>query len=180
MLRDYAASRPEVGVCVVRPCIVLGPTVANYIAVNLLNQPVASLIDGADLPFQFIHEDDLARLITICLERRATGVFNAVGAGEISSREIASRQGKRALRVPGRLAVGVLWAVRRLKLLPYAMPPGVLDFYRYPWIASGDKARRELGFEPAHTTANCFDAILGRKDEILEDHRRRMAARGRR
>src|SRR5688572_20139836 len=35
MLRDFAAVHPEVGVCIVRPCIVLGPTVSNYIAANM-------------------------------------------------------------------------------------------------------------------------------------------------
>lgn len=180
MLRDFAAAHPEIGVCIVRPCIVLGPTVSNYIAVNMLSQPVGALIDGRDTPFQFIHEDDLARLITTCVEQRATGIFNAVGAGEITTRETARMQGKRALPVPGKLVGGALWMIRRLKLLPYSMPPGILDFYRYPWIASGDKARRELGFEPRHTTAECFQIVMSRRSEILAGHRRVMAARGKR
>jgi UDP-glucose 4-epimerase len=180
MLRGFAALHRDVGVCVVRPCIVLGPTVANYIAVNMLTQPVGALLDGRDLPFQFIHEDDLARFIVTCVEKRATGVYNAVGAGELTSREAARRQGKRSLAVPSRVAAGLLWAVQRLKLLPYSMPAGILDFYRYPWIASGEKARRELGFEPRHTSGECFEIVMARKAEILEAHRRRMADRGKR
>jgi UDP-glucose 4-epimerase len=180
MLRDFAAAHPEVGVCVVRPCIVLGPTVSNYIASNLVTQPVGALLDGRDVPFQFIHEDDLARLIATCVERRATGAFNAVGAGEMTTREAARRQGKRAIAVPSRVASGVLWLVRRLKLLPYSMPPGILDFYRFPWVASGDRARRELGFEPRHSTSECFEIVLARKAEILAGHRRAMRDRGKR
>src|SRR5262249_4789074 len=86
MLGEFARAHPEIALCTIRPCIVLGPTVANYIATTMLRQPVVSLLDGADPPFQFIHEDDLARLVALCLERKVAGVFNAVGTGTAPAR----------------------------------------------------------------------------------------------
>ena len=180
LLRDFAAAHPELGVCIVRPCIVLGPNVANYIAANLLVQPVGALIDGRDPPFQFVHEDDLARFVTLCVERRATGVFNAVGEGQVTVREAARLQGKRSLPVPRWLARPLLAGLRATRVLPFAMPAGIVEFYRWPWLASGAKARRELGFEPRHDARACFRAMLDRKDEVLASFRERMAARGRR
>jgi UDP-glucose 4-epimerase len=180
MLRAFAAANPEIGVCIVRPCIVLGPTVSNYIAANLLTQPVASLIDGRDPPLQFIHEDDLARFIAGCVEREATGVYNAVGEGYVTGTEAARIQKKPAWPVPRRLAAAILWGAKLARLTAYQMPPGILDFYAHPWVASGDKARRELGFEPAHSSRQCLEIILARRGEIREAFRRQMAARGKR
>jgi hypothetical protein len=60
------------------------------------------------------------------------------------------------------------------------MPPGVLDFFRNPWVATGDKARRELGFVPDHSSRACFEILLSRKEEVLRDFRQRMKARGKR
>src|SRR5581483_7043058 len=68
MLRDFAAAHPDLKVCIVRPCIVLGPNVANYIAVNLIAPPAVVLLDGADVPLQFVHEDDLVELIATLLK----------------------------------------------------------------------------------------------------------------
>lgn len=180
LVRAFAAAHPEIATCVIRPCIVLGPTVSNYIAANLLNQPVASLLDGRDPPLQFIHEDDLARLIATCVGREAAGVYNAVGEGYVTGGEAARLQKKRAVAVPRRLAAALLWGANRVRLLPYRMPPGILDFYVHPWIASGEKARRELGFVPAHSSRACLELIIARRDEIRDAFRQQMAVRLRR
>ena len=180
MLRDFQAQHPEVSVCVVRPCIVLGPTVSNYIAATMLSQPVTALLDGQDPALQFVHEDDLVRLIALCVERRAKGVFNAVGDGTITSSEAARMQGKRVMKVPYKAAYGLVWGVQRLKVLDFNMPPGILAFFRYSWVASGEKAKRDLGFQPTHTTRECFEIILQRKREIVDAFKAQMRARGKR
>jgi UDP-glucose 4-epimerase len=180
MLRDFAAQHKELKVCIVRPCIVLGPTVANYIASTLLSQPVTALLDGRDVPMQFVHEDDLARLLALCVERRAAGIYNAVGRGVLETREAARIQGKRVVAVPYRVAHALSWAAWRSRLTLYAMPPGVLDFFRYPWVASGVKAERELGFSPTYSTRDCFEIILSRKGEVLRAFRAQMQQRGKR
>ena len=180
MLADFSARHPECPVCVVRPCIVLGPTVSNYIAAALLGLPVAALLDGADPQMQFIHEDDLVDLLTICLERRQRGVYNAVGGGTLSARQLARLQKKRAIAVPSRLVKAVSWLVWRARLLDFALPPGVVDFFRFPWVASGEKARRELGFVPRYSSEDCFRAIQQRKPEVLAAFKAQIKARGRR
>lgn len=178
MLREFAARHGDVKVCIVRPCIVLGPNVSNYIAASMLSQPVTTLLDGADPPLQFIHEDDLVAMIATCVEKQAAGVFNAVGIGQLTSREFAQAQGKRAVKAPFKVAYGLVWGINRLKLLAFNMPPGILDFYRYPWVASGDKARRELGFQARYSTRDCFEILLQRKGEVLRAFKAQMKARG--
>ncbi len=180
MLRDFARAHAEMKVCIVRPCIVLGPTVSNYIAANLLRLPVAALIDGHDVPFQFIHEDDLVELLVACVSREAAGIYNAAADGMLTTRELASIQGKRALPVPRALVAGVLWATQKAHLLRYSLAPGVLEYYRWPWVAANDKARAELGFAPRYTSRQVFDIVVARRDEIAAAFDRRMQARPRR
>jgi UDP-glucose 4-epimerase len=178
LLSEFARANPEIGVCTIRPCIVLGPTVANYIAANMLQQPVVSLLDGLDPPYQFVHEDDLVELIGLVVARRSAGVFNAVGGGTLRISDLAAMQKKRAMYVPYKLARGVVWAIQKTRLLPFSMTPGILDFFRYPWVASGDKAERELGFKAKHDSRACFELIVGRKKEVLSAFARQIRARG--
>jgi len=178
MLADFSARHPEVKTCVIRPCIVLGPTVSNYIAATLLGLPMGALLDGANPEMQFIHEDDLVELIATCLASRATGVYNAVGTGTLTARALATLQNKRAIAVPARLVKALTWLVWRTRLIQVALPPGVVDFFRFPWVASGEKARRELGFVPRFSSEDCFRAILGRKPEVLAAFKAQMKARG--
>jgi UDP-glucose 4-epimerase len=180
MLLRFQDAHPMVKLCVVRPCIVLGPNVSNYIAASMLSQPVAALLDGKDPPIQFIHEDDLVRLIATCVEREVKGVFNAVGSGTLTTREAARIQGKRTVPMPFRAVYGIVWGIQRLKVLDFNMPPGILEFFRNPWVASGDKARRELGFQPEYSTQQCFEILLGRKQEVLRGFKEQMKARGKR
>jgi UDP-glucose 4-epimerase len=180
LLQSFAREHPDIAVCIVRPCIVLGPNVGNYIAAMMIAQPAPALIDGRDVPLQYVHEDDLVRLIARCVERRAAGAFNAVGEGVLTTREAARLQGKRALPVPHVALRAAVWGVWKLRLLDFSLPPGILDFFRWPWIASGDKARRELDFVPAHSSRACFEILLSRKDEVRRAFRDQMRARGKR
>jgi len=180
MLREFASGHPEVKVCIVRPCIVLGPNVQNYIATLLMAQPVGTLLDGQNPMVQFVHEDDVIGLIHECVDRGVAGVWNAVGEGTLDARELAAMQRKRAVAVPYGLAYAVFWAIHRLRLTAFATPPGLIDFFRYPWVASGDKAKRELGINPRYSSRACFEIILGRKGQILDSFRRQMQERGKR
>jgi UDP-glucose 4-epimerase len=180
MLRDFAAAHPDLKVCIVRPCIVLGPNVANYIAVNLITQPVVVMLDGADIPLQFVHEDDLVELIATLLKCHTGGVYNAVGEGTLSMREIADMQRKRTVKLPLGMIRGAVWAVQRTRLLDFSMPPGILQFFRHPWVASGEKALREVGFRPKFTSRDCFGILLERKREVVDGFKVQMKARGKR
>ena len=177
LLAEFAAAHPELRIGTVRPCIVLGPNVANYIALLLLTLPVAALLDGANPPLQFVHEDDLVELLSRCLAAQAVGAYNAVGAGTIDLRGAAALQDKRALALPYAAAWGVAWAIHKLRLTPFALPPGVLDFFRYPWVASGDKAERELGFRPRYSSRECFALVVSRRAAVVAAFRERLRAR---
>jgi hypothetical protein len=84
------------------------------------------------------------------------------------------------VKLPYRAVKAAVWGVQKLKLLDYNMPPGILEFFRWSWVASGDKARRELGFAPEHTSEACFRLIVARRGEVLKTFKERMKPRAKR
>jgi UDP-glucose 4-epimerase len=48
-------------------------------------------------------------------------------------------------------ALGVLW---KLRLVPF--PPSILDFIRYPWVASGEKFLQTYEFRPKYSSEEAF------------------------
>jgi hypothetical protein len=55
-------------------------------------------------------------------------------------------------------------------------PGGFIDYARFLFVAEGEKARRELGFEPLHTSRDALMAYLEyRYPETALDAQRRAA-----
>src|SRR5919205_847123 len=61
---------PDNPVTIVRPCIVFGPNVDNYIVRAWTKQPFFAELGGADQPVQFVHEDDVVEALIRLLEGR--------------------------------------------------------------------------------------------------------------
>ncbi|HDN50858.1 MAG TPA: SDR family oxidoreductase [Thermoplasmatales archaeon] len=163
MCEKFRDEHPDISLVILRPCLVLGPTV-NHFYSHLLNWPVLPLVDGKNPPLQFVHEDDVAKAYELFLLNSAEGTYNIVGKETITWKEIIERAGKRAVRIPGfvlRPLLGMLW-----KLHLTEFPPEILDFITYPWVASGEKAEKEEGFSPQYST-----------EEVLEDVLKNMPAR---
>ena len=57
----FANNHPDMAVSWVRPALVLGQGVQNYLSRYLLDDNFIALPDGVDSPIHFVHEDDLAR-----------------------------------------------------------------------------------------------------------------------
>ena len=97
----WAATYPERVMTIVRPCIVFGPNVDNYLVRLWTKQPFA--IDAAgslDQRYQFVHEDDVVEAVTALLLGRHAGAFNVAGAGEMTGRECAELIGSPIRRMP--------------------------------------------------------------------------------
>ncbi len=139
---------------ILRPCLVVGPSVSHFY-VDLLKMPVLPLVDGRNLRMQFVHEDDVARAYDLALKKDARGVYNTVGESVVRWKEIIDMAGKKAVRMPRWLIRNLLKIARWLHATKF--PPEILDFVTYEWVASGEKAKRDLDFEPEHSS---MEAIL--------------------
>ncbi len=160
LIEEFAASRPDFSAVVLRACPALGPRADNFIA-SAFSKPFLVGARGRDPQMQLIHEDDLADALCRCLLNRVSGTYNLTGDGLIRWSEMARIFGRRVLWMPEpllRFLVGVSWALR----LQHDSPPSGLGFITHSWAASNDRARRELGIRPRHTSREAWAAFAER------------------
>jgi UDP-glucose 4-epimerase len=151
---------------VFRPCIVAGPQAPLLIdslpytqISERLPGAVLSLLEGVPIlkpvlpdpgvPFQLVHHDDVATAMRAAvLGRGAAGVYNLATKGQLTVKELAEELGWYSIPVPELAVDAVADIVARLGFLP-AQAQWIAAF-REPVIMSASKARRELGWRPAH------------------------------
>lgn len=160
LVRAFTADNPGTKVAVVRPCIVFGKHVNNYISNLMFDLPVFPAVKGERPEMQFVHEDDAARVFLRAIEMEASGCFHAVGEGTISLTRLARLGGRRVVGLPAGIlypAVDMLWKVHAPRI---NCPSGFIDFVRYRWTASADRTREELGLGPLRSSEEAVLAML--------------------
>jgi UDP-glucose 4-epimerase len=152
----WGLEHPDRVMTIVRPCIVFGPNVDNYISRSWKNSSFMPIMDGVDEEFQLVHEDDVVSAIVGLLDARASGAFNVAGEGSLrwgeSARMIGLKTRELSFKAARRL-YSVAWALRAPRV---ESPPGNLNFIRYPWLVSNDKLKAETGWEPSADTREVF------------------------
>lgn len=150
---QYGVQHPEARVTILRDCTSLGATSINYLSSLLLASRTPRVL-GFDPLMQFIHEQDLFRAYHQVVMGEVPGIFNIVGKGVVRYSEAIRALGGRELVLPERLlrtGTRVLWNLRL-----YDIPASFIDHIKYPWVADGTKAARDLGFVPEH---DCFTSL---------------------
>ncbi len=150
VVRYRAASLGDCRVYILRPHIFTGASMQNYMVGALRGTPLGKSkraarmrADGKRLPlmlplgkkylekqFQFVHVDDVARLLVYLLHRPHTDppvtILNVAGRGESVSiqrcAEIANAQVKRVPRAVCRPILGALWKWGISSIPPAALP----------------------------------------------------------
>jgi len=152
----WALEHPDRTMTIVRPCIVFGPHVDNYISRSWKNSAFMPVLDGVEAEYQLVHEDDLVSAVVGLLDAGAGGAFNVAGDGTLTWKESAEMIGLKT-RVMSMKATrrmySVAWALHAPRL---ETPPGNLNFLRYPWVASNEKLKSEIGWEPSADTREVF------------------------
>jgi UDP-glucose 4-epimerase len=152
----WALEHPDRVMTIVRPSIVFGPNVDNYISRSWENSAFMPIMDGVDEEFQLVHEDDLVSAIAGLLDAKASGAFNVAGDGTLRWGESARMVGLKTREMS-------LKAVRRIYAVAWALhaprveaPPGNLNFVRHPWVVSNEKLKATIGWEPSADTREVF------------------------
>jgi UDP-glucose 4-epimerase len=143
---------------IVRPCIVFGPNVDNYLVRLWTKQPFAADAGTLDSQIQFLHEDDVVEAIGALLLGRHEGAFNVAGDGVMTLRECAELIGSPIRRMPLRAYRGLARAMWRAHLSE--VPPGQIEFALHPWIVSTEKLRQTTGWSPRHTSRETFEITM--------------------
>jgi UDP-glucose 4-epimerase len=148
---------------IVRPTIVFGPNVDNYIVRFWENQPFVVLPDGHDADWQYVHEDDVVDAMSRLLSERRGGIFNLTADGTVKMSEAAGIAGKKVRKMPLKLYRRMAGASWKLRLRNVEAPPGQIEFVLHPWIASNEKLKRELGWTPRYTSRETFEITMRAK-----------------
>jgi UDP-glucose 4-epimerase len=154
----WALQHPESVMTIVRPCIVFGPSVDNYLVRLWTKQPFQADFGMPDPGIQFVHEDDVVSALMTLLEGRHSGAFNVCGDGVMPTEECASVIGLPRRRVPLRAYrrfASLMWRLRASEA-----PPGSLDFAVYPWIVSNQKLKSVAGWSPQYSSRETFEITM--------------------
>ncbi len=154
----WAARHPERVMTIVRPCIVFGPSVDNYLLRLWTEQPFQADFGLEDPGIQFVHEDDVVEALALLLAGRFPGAFNVAGDGVMGVAECAELIGLPRRRMPAAVMRRFASAMWRLRLSE--APPGSLAFAMYPWIVSNEKLKRETGWKPRFSSRETFEITM--------------------
>ena len=156
MLQEFGEQHQDKAVTILRSCMVLGPSADNYITGAFFRPWLLGVMDY-NPPLQFVYEDDLARVLTIMIQRGLPGVFNVAGDGVVFYREMAEIIKSRLLSLPAFLAYPLAQLTWNLHLQRDSTASG-LDLIRYPILLSTAKLHRATGYRFWHTSLEALTA----------------------
>ena len=157
MLQEFQETHPDIAVTILRSCMVLGPSAGNYITKAFFRPWLLGVLDY-DPPLQFVYEDDLARILTIVIQRRLLGVFNVAGDGVVFYTEFAQMIKSRLINLPSFLAYGLAQLSWNLHIQRESTSCG-LDLVRYPMVLSTGKLHQATGYRFWHTSMETLSAF---------------------
>ncbi len=152
----YLWRYPHLRTCVLRPVNVLGMYVHSMIG-QYLKQSRIPTVMGFDPMMQFIHEEDVSEAIALALEHGLQGVFNVTGPGEVPLHTAIRETGGRAVPVPEPLLRFAFDRAFRWGL--QAIPPGALDYIKFPVTVSGERFVEATNFRPLFGLAEIFQSV---------------------
>jgi UDP-glucose 4-epimerase len=164
-------------VTVLRFATLLGPGVHTFYT-RILGKRVVPVVLGYDPLVQLLHPEDALSAVDAALARGPSGVVNVVPRDTISLLTALHLANKLTVAVPHVVAypLAEMWWGTGVG----EAPGGFIDYARFLFVADGEKARRELGFEPLHTSRDALVAYLEYRYPETAFESKRRAERERR
>jgi len=156
----YAAEHPSCRVLLIRPTVVVGPRMDNFLSRFFL-RPVAFRVAGANPPVPVVHEEDVGEATWRILKEAPPGPYNLDAEGEIPLLEVIRRLGRRAIPVPHavlKLLAALAWRLRLRALSE--VPPAMTDYIRWRWTLDGTRVTRETSFRYRYTAEEAMEAFV--------------------
>ncbi len=153
LLAAARRDHPALAQVVLRVSTVLGAGVHSPIT-RLFERPVVVGLAGADTPFCFVWDEDVADALEAAGFGATTGVWNLTGDGVMTLREVAIAMGRRYVALPEPLLRRALGALHARGLTENR--PEQVAFLRHRPVLDNARIKRELGFVPRKTTRETF------------------------
>jgi UDP-glucose 4-epimerase len=154
---SYARRYPSMGVTILRFAPLIGPGVRTFYT-RIFSKRVVPVVLGYDPLVQFLHPDDAIDAVDLALQKGPSGVVNVVPHTALTLLTALHLAEKVTVAVPHVLAYSLadlLWSAGLGEA-----PSGFVDYVRFPFVADGERARRELGFTARYGSRDALDAYL--------------------
>lgn len=152
-VRGFSRRRPDVPVTTLRCANVIGRHVVSPIT-SYFRLSVIPTVLGFDPRLQFLHQDDLMRVLTHSVGDPVPGTFNVAGEGTLMLSQAIRRMGRVAVPMPG-FAVGAVGGVlMRARMADFS--PEQTAYLTFGRGIDTARMRSELGFEPTFSTEGAF------------------------
>ena len=172
LLEEEAVSHPQTALYLLRPPVVLGPdAVGAKVSIPTVLEPLVRGLGAGlrrlpglpalvpDLPFQLIHQEDVAEALRLCVVGAGPpGAYNIAADDVVTGVDVARELGLRAFRVPGRPVAAAARAVSNLPFLPSGAQ--WVEAISHPAIMDTSKAKARLGWAPQHTAIDSLRATV--------------------
>jgi UDP-glucose 4-epimerase len=148
---------PDLRVSVLRFAPLFGPGVRNFYTA-VFDKRVVPVLMGYDPLVQLLHPDDAMRAIGNAIEHRPQGALNVVPTRSLPLLTALHLAEKIPIPLPHPVAYAGaegLWALGLAEA-----PSPFLDYVRYPFVADGSRAGREMDFHPIHSSRDALLAYL--------------------
>jgi UDP-glucose 4-epimerase len=154
---SFARRYPAMAVTVLRLAILFGPGVHTFYT-RLFDRRLLPVLLGYDPLVQLLHPDDAVAALEAALREPRAGAFNVVPTRPLPLVSALHLAEKVPVPVPHPVAYAaadLLWAAG-----VGLAPAGFVDYARFPFVADGEKARRELGFSARHSSRDALMSYL--------------------
>jgi UDP-glucose 4-epimerase len=153
----YGRRYPGMRVSVLRLAPLLGPGVHTFYT-RVLSKRVVPVLLGYDPLVQFLHPEDAVEAFVLALGSGVGGAFNVVPRDALSlltALHLADKVTVPVLHPVAYAGADILWSAGL-----GTAPSGFIDYVRYPCVADGGRARRELGFVARHGSRDALESFL--------------------
>ena len=176
VLAQQLLSTSRTSAYVFRPCIVAGPRaqalleeMPYYRLGDALPDAVVRLVSSMPIlkpvipdvgvPFQFVHEDDVATAFVAGVQGRGEpGPYNLAAPGTLKMADIANELGWYSIPVPDTAVGATAEIVSRIPSLPEAF--AWVHAVRQPVLMKTDRAKAQLGWKPKYTAKQTLKQLV--------------------
>ena len=155
--QSFAKRYPEMAVRVLRFAPLLGPNVRTFYS-RIFDRRLVPTLLGYDPLLQLLHPEDAEEALMRATFASTRGAINITPRGVIPLASGIHLSGKVPAPVPH---LAAYWGVDALYAAGLVeAPSGFIDYVRFPCIADGEKAKRELDFVAKYSSREALDSYI--------------------
>jgi UDP-glucose 4-epimerase len=154
---SFTRRYPSLKVTVLRFAPLFGPGVRNFYT-RIFDKRLVPMVMGYDPLVQLLHPDDALGALEAALDQAPAGAFNVVPRASITLATALHLADKIPIPIPHPLAYtasDLSWSAGLGEA-----PGWFVDYVRYPFVADGEKAEREMGFAAHYTSREALESYL--------------------